>query len=187
MATLVERLKQALSSSSDQSNIAQVFRIAPLSLQEKEKVGEILNEHRQEKHEISTDLKMLSDLTAEIKAITCQAAILHGERIKKLKRFSKAIAMGPSPLGSLPLTAIGKLLTTSCSTTNFINPFPKPLHRSSMRCQGKSLMRLLAEAEVLKESSTSSKSTTANPNKKCCKRSARPFLFPSKIKELTTL
>lgn len=94
MATLVERLKQALSSSSEQSNIAQVFRIAPLSLQEKEKVGEILNEHRQEKHEITTDLKMLSDITAEIKAITCQAAILHGERIKKAQEILKGYRDG---------------------------------------------------------------------------------------------
>jgi hypothetical protein len=94
MATLVERLKQALSSSSEQSNIAQVFRIAPLSFQEKEKVGEILNEHRQEKHEITTDLKMLSDITAEIKAITCQAAILHGERIKKAQEILKAYRDG---------------------------------------------------------------------------------------------
>lgn len=94
MATLVERLKQALSSSSEQSNIAQVFRIAPLSPLEKEKVGEILNEHRAEKYEITTDLKMLSDITAEIKAITCQAAILHGERIKKAQEILKGYRDG---------------------------------------------------------------------------------------------
>jgi hypothetical protein len=94
MATLVERLKQAITGSNESSNIAQVFRIAPLSIQEREKVSEILDQHRQDEKEIVTDLKMLSEITAEIKAITCQAAILHGERIKKAQEILKSYRDG---------------------------------------------------------------------------------------------
>jgi len=77
--------------SQNHSNISQVFRVAPLSSQEQSKMSKILHAHCTEEHETKIDLQTLSDLTAEIKAINCQAAILHGERIKKaqdiLKRY----------------------------------------------------------------------------------------------------
>ncbi len=97
---LVDRLKQAsatiskitsLGGNSDAkaSNISQVFKIAPLSSPEHDKMLEILDSHRKDQQETTVDLRMLSDLTAEIKAINSQAAILHGERIKKAQEILK--------------------------------------------------------------------------------------------------
>lgn len=94
--SLAERFSATLSKisglselSSTSSPISGVFKIAPLTVSEKEKVSEILDTHRKGENETTYDFHLLSDLTAEIKAITCQAAILHGERIKKAQNILK--------------------------------------------------------------------------------------------------
>ncbi|MBS3905206.1 MAG: CT583 family protein [Simkania sp.] len=71
------------------SNISQVFKVAPLSTSEQNRMSQILDSHCTEEQETTTDLRMLSDLTAEIKAINSQAAILHGERIKQAQEILK--------------------------------------------------------------------------------------------------
>ncbi len=96
---LVERFKMAgatlskiagfAEASEGSSNLSQVFKVAPLSHPEQDKVSKILDTHRQGDQETTVDLRMLSDLTAEIKAINSQAAILHGERIKKAQEILK--------------------------------------------------------------------------------------------------
>lgn len=87
MTALVERANNG-----DLSSFSGVFRVSPLSEQEKNTIISILEEHRpNESHDIQSDLFSLSLLTSEVKAISNQAVILHGERIKKaqdlLKRY----------------------------------------------------------------------------------------------------
>lgn len=60
-----------------------VFSITELSPKEKEALAEILKNHANEDQEIDSDLDLLVSLTSEVKAINNQAALLHGERIKK--------------------------------------------------------------------------------------------------------
>lgn len=61
-----------------------VFSLAKLSEKEKEKIQQILNDYRQDQAaNVETDLEALLSITSEVKAIHNQAAILHGERIKK--------------------------------------------------------------------------------------------------------
>lgn len=76
---LVERSnKGALSSFSG------VFRVAELNANETATLDEILHSFRiDEAYDIEADLKALSAITSEVKAIANQAVILHGERIKK--------------------------------------------------------------------------------------------------------
>ncbi len=71
------------------SSFAGVFKINPLSLEEKGKLELLLQNYKNKEEGIEDDLKLLMSLTSEIKAINNQAAILHGERIKKAQEILK--------------------------------------------------------------------------------------------------
>lgn len=99
---LTKRLKKAtekltkmtslanLSSSGELSSFSGVFRVTPLSEKEQAKLKNILNEHREnDSTDITEDLSLLTSLTSEVKAINNQAAILHGERIKRAQEVLK--------------------------------------------------------------------------------------------------
>ncbi len=79
-----------ISSKGNLSSFAGVFKVSPLTSQEKEDLETLLNEYKSESaYTISDDLLNLSSLTSEIKAINNQAAILHGERIQKAQEILK--------------------------------------------------------------------------------------------------
>jgi len=78
-----------MSASGNLSSFAGVFRLTALSSIEKEKLATLLKEHRNDSQDIDADLEALSLLTSEVKAINNQAAILHGERIKKAQEILK--------------------------------------------------------------------------------------------------
>ncbi len=78
------------SSSGELSSFSGVFRVTPLTESEKEKVKSILLSYKElEDQEIENDFSALIDVTSELKAINNQAAILHGERIKKAQEILK--------------------------------------------------------------------------------------------------
>lgn len=60
-----------------------LFSVSDLSAKEKESIEEILKNYATDDQEIDNDLNQLISLTSEVKAINNQAALLHGERIKK--------------------------------------------------------------------------------------------------------
>jgi len=60
-----------------------VFSIAELNDKEKEILEILLKNHSKGSEDISKDLHSLISITSEVKAINNQAAILHGERIKR--------------------------------------------------------------------------------------------------------
>lgn len=93
-AILSARLKKSESSSkmaalakqSAEGNLttfAGLFSVTDLSDREKESLEELLKEYGREEQNHSADLSALISITSEVKAINNQAAILHGERIKK--------------------------------------------------------------------------------------------------------
>ena len=84
MKELAER-----SSQGNLSSFSGIFRVTPLSIAEKEKIQTILSSYKKETQEIEKDLSLLLDITSEVKAINNQAAILHGERIKKAQIILK--------------------------------------------------------------------------------------------------
>jgi len=96
---LTQRLKQAteklskmtslaeLSSNGNLSSFSGVFRISQLTSKEQEAIQNILHEYANEEQDIKQDLQLLISLTSEVKAINNQAAILHGERIKKAQEI----------------------------------------------------------------------------------------------------
>lgn len=98
---LTQRLKQATQKLSKMTNLVEmssngrlssftgVFKISNLSDKEQEALHHLLDQYKNETQEIHEDLKNLSDITAEVKAINNQAIILHGERIKKAQALLK--------------------------------------------------------------------------------------------------
>ncbi|NGX39205.1 MAG: hypothetical protein KR126chlam1_00528 [Chlamydiae bacterium] len=89
-ATLSKMTELAeMSSSGKLSSFSGVFRITPLSVGEEEQLHNLLQNYSKKNQEVGDDLKFLSTITSEVKAITNQAAILHGERIKKAQEILK--------------------------------------------------------------------------------------------------
>ncbi|NGX28859.1 MAG: hypothetical protein K940chlam1_01047 [Candidatus Anoxychlamydiales bacterium] len=85
-----------LSNDGSLSSFSGVFKPSSLNDSEKEKLSNILQNHINVDltYDFDTDLKKLIAITAEVKAITNQAVILHGERIKKAQSILKNYADG---------------------------------------------------------------------------------------------
>src|SRR5688572_4888587 len=87
MTALVER-----SNNGELSSFSGVFRVSALNEKEKADIETILRNFKtDESADFDADFKALMAITSEVKAITNQAVILHGERIKRaqdiLKRY----------------------------------------------------------------------------------------------------
>ncbi|MGR3973831.1 MAG: CT583 family protein [Candidatus Rhabdochlamydia sp.] len=79
-----------LSSRGDLSSFSGVFKIHPLSGKDQELLRVILHEYkRDETDSVEQDFLTLASVTSEIKAISNQAIILHGERIQKAQLILK--------------------------------------------------------------------------------------------------
>ena len=89
MNALAER-----SSSGNLSSFSGVFKVSTLSEKEQDYLKNFLEEYKEESCNLSQDFLQLSSLTSEVKAITSQAVILHGERIKKAQEILKGYKEG---------------------------------------------------------------------------------------------
>jgi len=87
-STKMEQMSKQ-SASGNLTSFAGVFGIAELSPHEKDSLQNILLEYSKESDNISTDLNSLISITSEVKAITNQAILLHGERIKRAQTILK--------------------------------------------------------------------------------------------------
>ena len=76
-----------LSTTGNLSSFSGVFRVTTLSQNEEAILESLLNEYKGEGSDVTADLQSLSMITSEVKAINNQAAILHGERIKKAQEL----------------------------------------------------------------------------------------------------
>jgi len=85
MSALVEK-----SNNGDLSSFSGVFRLTALNDTEKATLESILKSFREsEAYDVDEDFKALTSITSEVKAITNQAVILHGERIKRAQEILK--------------------------------------------------------------------------------------------------
>ena len=83
-----------MSSSGNLSSFSGVFKVTSLNKKEREAIEEILSQYCNEEQEIGEDLASLAAITSEVKAINNQAAILHGERIKRAQEILKSYRDG---------------------------------------------------------------------------------------------
>ncbi len=103
---LTERLKAPLEKLSKMTNLAEmsssghlssfagVFKVATLSDKEQDVLKTLLEKFAVEGLDTEKDFLSLSAITSEVKAINNQAAILHGERIKKAQEILKKYEEG---------------------------------------------------------------------------------------------
>lgn len=90
MTALVEKANNG-----DLSSFSGVFRVAALNPGEISTLEAILKSYRHNDFfDIGPDLKALTTITSEVKAITNQAVILHGERIKRAQEILKKYTDG---------------------------------------------------------------------------------------------
>jgi len=92
-ALLTERLKKnegskmaAMAKQSANGNLSSfsgIFSVADLSQHEKNNIETILKDYAVDPESLNADIAYLISITSEVKAINNQAALLHGERIKK--------------------------------------------------------------------------------------------------------
>ncbi|MDP1880150.1 MAG: CT583 family protein [Parachlamydiaceae bacterium] len=71
-----------------------LFSVSDLSEKEKTSISSILEKYANDDQNIESDLNHLISITSEVKAINHQAALLHGERIKKAHKILIAYKEG---------------------------------------------------------------------------------------------
>lgn len=82
------------SSQGQLTSFSGIFHTVELNEKEKEKLEEILRDHQAIKNNIESDFKKIAFITSEVKAITTQAILLHGERIKRVQEILKSYREG---------------------------------------------------------------------------------------------
>lgn len=65
------------------SSFAGIFGMTELNTEERNRLSLLLSKYASDEIDITQDLEHLSSITAEVRAINNQAALLHGERIKR--------------------------------------------------------------------------------------------------------
>lgn len=77
------------------SSFAGIFQLSALNDQEKASLSSLLNDYKEHDNvNLEKDLQDLIAITSEVKAITKQAVLLHGERIKKAQEILKSYQEG---------------------------------------------------------------------------------------------
>jgi hypothetical protein len=106
-----------------------IFGMSKLEESEKEKLSEILKKYRpEEKSDITLDLNNLIALSSEVKAINNQAAILHGERIKKAQEILKKYRDGAFTAWLLATYGNRQTPYNFLQYYEFYSTMPKTLH-----------------------------------------------------------
>ncbi|MDB6082011.1 MAG: hypothetical protein JWO53_1283 [Chlamydiia bacterium] len=82
------------SSDGSLSSFSGLFKVGELTANEKSLLESILREYQDEARDIQPDLQSLISITSEVKAIHNQAALLHGERIKRVQAILKSYRDG---------------------------------------------------------------------------------------------
>ena len=77
------------SSTRSLTDISSPFRVRSMTDQEKGSLRSLLEKYQKEGNDISQDLTCLTTITSEVKAISNQAVLLHGERIKRAQQLFK--------------------------------------------------------------------------------------------------
>ena len=124
VTALVER-----SSNGDLSSFSGVFRISALNDKEKADLEFILKSFRtSDAYDVEIDLTALTAITSEVKAITNQAAILHGERIKRAQEILKKYKDGAFTAWMFAIYGNRQTPYNFLQYYEFYSAMPQPLH-----------------------------------------------------------
>lgn len=122
---MAEMAKQ--SASGNLTSFTGIFSVTELTENEKSLLEDMLTQYALDEKDVSQDLKSLISITSEVKAINNQAALLHGERIKKAQLIFNRYKEGA--FSSWLITTYGNRQTpyNLMQYYEFYESLPKPL------------------------------------------------------------
>ena len=89
-----KKVKENLPENTQRSGDLAVFHVDDITAKERADLRDILEKYEDQTSDTTEDLQQLSQITGEVKAINNQAAILHGERIKRAQTLLKKYKEG---------------------------------------------------------------------------------------------
>lgn len=134
------------SAAGDLTTFSGLFSVSELSQKEKDLLEGILTSYANDNQEIRSDLASLISITSEVKAINNQAALLHGERIKKAHQI--LIRYRDGAFTSWLIAAYGNRQTpyNLMQYYEFCEAMPKPL-RQQIEMMPRQAIYVLASRE----------------------------------------
>lgn len=180
MTALVER-----SNNGELSSFSGVFRVTALNEKEKEDLEAILKNFRiNEDYDFEADLRALMAITSEVKAITNQAVILHGERIKRAQDILKKYRDGA--FTAWLFTTYGNRQTpyNFLQYYEFYNVIPQTLHTKLDQMPRQAVYSLASRSGALEKKETIVKNYTGQPKQELLKLIRLEFPLPEDDKRM---
>jgi hypothetical protein len=180
MTALVER-----SSNGELSSFSGVFRLAQLNEKEKADIETILKNFRiNEAYDFEADFKALMAITSEVKAITNQAVILHGERIKRGQEILKNYRDGA--FTAWLFTTYGNRQTpyNFLQYYEFYTMLPPTLHPKLDQMPRQAVYSLASRAGTLDKKETIVKNYAGQPKQELLKLIRLEFPLPEDDKRM---
>ncbi|MEX1013507.1 MAG: CT583 family protein [Waddliaceae bacterium] len=118
-----------ISARGDRSSFSGIFGLGELTNNEREHIEAILHEFSTGKENIEGDLSELLSITSEVKAINNQAALLHGERIKKAHEVLIKYKEGAFTTWLMATYGNRQTPYNFLQYFNFYTEMPKELHK----------------------------------------------------------
>ncbi len=180
MTALVERANNG-----DLSSFSGVFRVAPLNEKEKADIESILHNFRShEDYDVEADLKALMKITSEVKAITNQAVILHGERIKKAQDILKKYRDGAFTAWLFATYGNRQTPYNFLQYYEFYTIMPQSLHSKLDQMPRQAVYSLASRAGTLEKKETIVKNYTGQAKQELLKLIRLEFPLPEDDKRM---
>ena len=153
--------------------------LLPSTKKKKQTIESILKSFRlNESYDFDDDLKALMAITSEVKAITNQAVILHGERIKRAQEILKKYRDGAFTAWLFATYGNRQTPYNFLQYYEFYTVMPQALHPKLDQMPRQAVYSLASRAGALREKRRrSSKITPASRNKNCSNSSGSNFLL----------
>jgi hypothetical protein len=178
MTALVER-----SSNGELSSFSGVFRVAALNEKEKSDIESILKTYRvREFDDVEPDLKSLMTITSEVKAITNQAVILHGERIKRAQDILKKYRDGAFTAWLFATYGNRQTPYNFLQYYEFYSLLPQTLHPKLDQMPRQAIYTLASRSGSLEQKENIVKNYTGQPKQELLKLIRHQFPLPEEDK-----
>jgi hypothetical protein len=180
MTALVER-----SNNGDLSSFSGVFRVSQLNEKEKSDIEAILTNFRfSDATDYEADLKALMAITAEVKAITNQAVILHGERIKRAQEILKRYKDGAFTAWLFATYGNRQTPYNFLQYYEFYTVLPQTLHTKLDQMPRQAVYSLASRAGNLEKKETIVKNYAGQPKQELLKLIRIEFPLPDDDKRM---
>ncbi len=180
MSALVER-----SNNGELSSFSGIFRVSQLNEKERSDIESILRNFRfGEAGDFEADLKALMTITSEVKAITNQAVILHGERIKRAQEILKKYREGAFTAWLFSTYGNRQTPYNFLQYYEFYSLLPQSLHPKLDQMPRQAVYSLASRSGPLEKKETIVKNYTGQPKEELLRLIRLEFPLPEDDKRL---